>query len=65
MIAKLKSSATQVTGNTTPPVSATDTSNTDLTNLPCPGGFCHLGGPAISDSDAYGAGLVNAANAVK
>jgi lantibiotic leader peptide-processing serine protease len=65
LIAQLKSSAKQVTGNTTPPVSATDTSNTDLTGLPCPGGFCHLGGPAISDADAYGAGLVNAGNAVK
>ena len=32
------------------------------TGLPCDIGFCHLGGPRISDSDAYGAGLVNVAN---
>ena len=50
--------------NTTPPLSATDTSNTDYTGLPCPGGYCHLGGKAIKSKEAYGAGLVNAANAV-
>ena len=50
--------------NTTPPVSKTDTSLTDRTLETCPDGFCHLGGKAISSKEAYGAGLVNAANAV-
>jgi subtilisin family serine protease len=50
--------------NTTPPVSGKDTSNTDLTGDACPGGYCHLGGKAISAKEAFGAGLVNAANAV-
>jgi hypothetical protein len=31
----------------------------------CPDGFCHLGGPAIPDREAYGAGLVDAARAVR
>jgi subtilisin family serine protease len=50
--------------NSTPPVSGTDTSDTDLTGDSCPFGFCHLGGKAISAKDAFGAGLVNAAAAV-
>lgn len=29
--------------------------------LPFDIGYCHLGGPAISDSDTYGTGLVNVA----
>jgi hypothetical protein len=27
-------------------------------------GYCHLGGAAVSDADAYGAGLVDAQRAV-
>jgi subtilisin family serine protease len=50
--------------NTTPPVSATDTSDTDLTEEACPFAYCHLGGKAISAKDAFGAGLVDAAKAV-
>jgi subtilisin family serine protease len=50
--------------NATPPLSPTDTSNTDLTGLACPGGYCHLGGKAIKAKEAFGAGLVNAAAAV-
>ena len=50
--------------NATPPLSATDTSNTDLTGDACPGGYCHLGGKAIKAKEAFGAGLVNAAKAV-
>jgi subtilisin family serine protease len=50
--------------NATPPLSPTDTSSSDLTNLACPNGYCHLGGKAIKSKDAYGAGLVNAAGAV-
>jgi subtilisin family serine protease len=50
--------------NATPPLSATDVSNTDLSNSACPGGYCHLGGKAIKAKEAFGAGLVNAAKAV-
>ena len=32
-----------------------------MPGLPCDIGYCHLGGPAISDSDTYGTGLVNVA----
>jgi subtilisin family serine protease len=46
--------------NKTQGLSATDTSPGDLTGLPCPTGYCHLGGAAIDDRDAYGAGLLNA-----
>jgi Subtilase family len=45
--------------NATRALSATDTSPGDLTGLPCDIGYCHLGGPRITDDDAYGAGLVN------
>jgi len=61
----LKSSTTKVTGNKTLVLSATDISKSDRTGVACPSGYCHLGGAAISDADAYGAGLVNAAKAVK
>lgn len=46
--------------NETPPLSATDISPTDRTGYPCTHGYCHLGGKAIPDNEAYGAGLVNA-----
>ena len=52
---------TTTSHNYTRALSATDTSPGDLTGLPCDIGFCHLSGPRISDSDAYGAGLVNVA----
>ena len=55
----LKALANDNPHNYTQPLSATDTSPGDLSGLPCDTGFCHLGGPTISDSDAYGAGLVN------
>jgi subtilisin family serine protease len=45
--------------NTTQPLSAGDTSPGDLTGVACPSGYCHLGGPRIPNSEAYGAGLVN------
>ena len=62
LVAMLKMSATNVHGNRTPGLSATDTSAGDLSTYPgaCAGGYCHLGGPAIPDREAYGAGLVNA-----
>jgi subtilisin family serine protease len=47
-------------GNTTPGLSATDTSAGDRTGLACPTGYCHLGGDAIEDEEAYGAGIVDA-----
>ena len=53
---------TTTPSNVTRALSATDTSPGDLSGLPCPTGYCHLEGPRISDSDAYGAGLVNVAN---
>ncbi len=56
----LKYSAIPITGNETPGLSATDTLPGDLSGLACPDGYCHLGGPAISDREAYGAGLVDA-----
>ncbi len=50
--------------NTTPALSATDTSPGDRTGVACPSGYCHLGGRAIADAEAYGAGVVDAARAV-
>ncbi len=51
--------------NYTQPLSATDTLPGDRTGLACPTGYCHLGGRAMSDHDAYGAGIVDAAAAVR
>jgi subtilisin family serine protease len=61
LVRRLKALANPSVHNYTQPLSATDTSPADLTGLPCPTGYCHLGGPAISDAGAYGAGLVNVA----
>jgi hypothetical protein len=61
LIARLKSLANGNPHNFTRALSRTDTSPGDLSGLPCDIGFCHLSGPQISDSDAYGAGLVNVA----
>jgi hypothetical protein len=61
LIARLKARARSV-NNVTPPLSATDTSAGDLTGVACAGGYCHLGGSAISNRNAYGAGLANVAN---
>jgi subtilisin family serine protease len=47
--------------NTTQPSSATDTSPGDLDNVypdACSTGYCHLGGSAIPDDQAYGAGFL-------
>jgi subtilisin family serine protease len=60
----LKGSARVVRGNTTQPVSATDLSPGDQSGVDCTTGFCHLGGDPISDADAFGAGVVDAANAL-
>jgi hypothetical protein len=61
LIARLKKLANDNPTNFTRAISRTDTSPGDLSGLPCDTGFCHLSGPRISDSDAYGAGLVNVA----
>jgi subtilisin family serine protease len=61
----LKSTASSISGNATTAISATDTSPGDLSGVACPTGYCHLGGPRISDSDAYGAGLVDAEAGVR
>jgi subtilisin family serine protease len=61
LVARLKALANDNPHNLTKTLSATDTSAGDLTGLPCTNGFCHLEGTRISDSDAYGAGLVNIA----
>jgi subtilisin family serine protease len=60
LVQLLKESAQEIEGNTTAPLSATDTSASDFTGVTCPTGYCHLGGQPISDRDAYGAGLVDA-----
>ena len=62
LIARLKRLANDDVHNYTRAISRTDTSPGDLSGLPCDIGFCHLSGPRISDSDAYGAGLVNVAH---
>jgi len=60
----LEDSAREPPDNKTQVLSATDTSKSDLTRVACPTGYCHLGGGAVSDSDAYGAGIVDARRAV-
>jgi subtilisin family serine protease len=60
----LKNSARHVSGNKTQVLSASDTSDSDLTDVACPTGYCHLGGAAVPDNEAYGAGIVDARRAV-
>ena len=62
LIARLKKLANDDPTTYTRALSATDTSPGDLTGLPCDIGYCHLEGPRIPDSEAYGAGLVNVAH---
>lgn len=61
----LKGSAKRRVHNYTPPLSAADTSATDLTGKKCPSGYCHLGGRPISDREAYGAGLLDVRAALR
>src|SRR5215213_9169730 len=61
LITRLKSLANDGPHNYTQPILVGDTSPGELVPVPCEIGVCHLGGPRISDSDAYGAGLVNVA----
>ncbi len=64
LFAHIKGSARRLSNNATPGLSASDTSPGDLTGVPCTGGYCHLGGTAIKAADAFGAGMVDALNAV-
>jgi lantibiotic leader peptide-processing serine protease len=66
LVAQLETTAQKLTGNTTGRLSANDDSPADLTGAPCTYGYCHLNdNNPVSDSEAYGAGLVDAAAAVK
>jgi subtilisin family serine protease len=65
LVEQLTSTARKVTGNATAPLSGTDLSGGDATGGACTTGYCHLGGPAIADREAYGAGIVDAAAAVR
>jgi subtilisin family serine protease len=65
LIKVMESTATELKRNRTEVISATDTSPGDLSGIACPTGYCHLGGPFISDSDAFGKGMVNAYNGVQ
>ena len=60
LVSILKKGAQKIKGNLTPPLSAKDLSAGDRNGLLCVTGYCHLGGNAISDLEAYGAGLVDA-----
>ncbi len=59
LVSLLKAEAVDPGPNFTPVVSATDRLSGDLNHVACPTGFCHLGGPAISNREAYGAGFIN------
>jgi len=60
----LRATARHARGNRTQPLSSRDTSAADLWTTPCSTGYCHLGGPAIPDREAYGAGILDARSAV-
>jgi len=60
LLSTLAAMANPITGNHTKAVSATDTSNMDATGAACTLAFCHLGGTAIPDVEAFGKnGLVH------
>jgi subtilisin family serine protease len=46
--------------NVTEPIKAGDNSPGDLSGIACDSGYCHLGGSAIPNDEAYGAGIVQA-----
>jgi lantibiotic leader peptide-processing serine protease len=64
MILELMKHTARPANNYTPVLSATDLSAGDRTGKECPTGYCHMGGPAVSSRDAYGAGIVDAYAAV-
>jgi subtilisin family serine protease len=59
LVALLKRQADRDVHNHTRALDPNDRSPGDLSGLPCEFGNCHLGGPRISDREAYGAGLVD------
>jgi lantibiotic leader peptide-processing serine protease len=62
----LKATANRHVRNYTQPLSATDTSEAEIDGYgACPSGYCHLGGRAIRSREAYGAGVVDTARAVR
>ncbi|MDQ1295697.1 MAG: hypothetical protein QG608_3582 [Actinomycetota bacterium] len=63
LAAALRASARDVT-NRTQPLSARDTSPADLWSTECSAGYCHLGGRAVPDREAYGAGVLDVRAAV-
>jgi subtilisin family serine protease len=60
----LTSTARRDVGNATRALSADDHTAGDLTGTAC-AGYCHLGGPRISDDEAYGSGIVDALAALR
>jgi subtilisin family serine protease len=62
LVTRLEATANTNVNNFTQKLSATDTTGGDLTRGHCTSGYCHLGGGRVSNSDAYGAGLVNVAH---
>lgn len=64
LVVRMQSTARWYTGNKTPPLSATDLSPADLTGVPCPTGYCHLGGKPIPNHEAYGVGIVDVGEAL-
>ncbi len=58
LVYRVKSQASPAT-NYTRSLSATDKSEADLYDVPCPSGYCHLGGARIPSDEAYGAGVLN------
>lgn len=59
LVAALKA-GTRKAHNLTQVLSASDRSPGDFGGAACDSGYCHLGGAAVSDADAYGAGIVMA-----
>jgi subtilisin family serine protease len=59
LILQLKFGARDDAVNETLGLSADDTSGGDLFGDTCDTGYCHLGGSAVSSSEAYGAGIVD------
>jgi subtilisin family serine protease len=59
LIAELKAGARNDADNQTIGLSADDHSGGDLFGDVCDTGYCHLGGSAIANSEAYGAGIVD------
>jgi lantibiotic leader peptide-processing serine protease len=62
LVRELKADAKKIRGNTTAPLSPHDKSPGDRTGIDCTTGFCHLGDSPVVDEEAYGAGLVDAAD---